>query len=39
MTELVLRPTERADARVDGMVFEISAAELAAADSYEVFAG
>lgn len=32
----ILRPTDRADAHVDGMVFEISEAELAAADEYEV---
>lgn len=32
----VLRPTARPDAHVDGTVFEISAAELAAADDYEV---
>jgi hypothetical protein len=32
----ILRPSERADAHVDGMVFAISAAELAAADGYEV---
>jgi gamma-glutamylcyclotransferase (GGCT)/AIG2-like uncharacterized protein YtfP len=32
----ILRPTDRVDAHVDGMVFELSAAELAAADSYEV---
>jgi len=32
----VLRPTDRADACVDGMAFAISKAELAAADQYEV---
>jgi hypothetical protein len=32
----ILRPTERADAHVDGMVFAITEAELAAADAYEV---
>ncbi|OIN82690.1 gamma-glutamylcyclotransferase family protein [Mycobacterium malmoense] len=32
----ILRPTERADAHVDGMVFTLSEAELAAADEYEV---
>lgn len=32
----VLRPTERADAHVDGMVFAISDAELAPVDAYEV---
>jgi gamma-glutamylcyclotransferase (GGCT)/AIG2-like uncharacterized protein YtfP len=32
----ILRPTDRADAHVDGMVFEISETELAAADEYEV---
>ncbi|CDO88188.1 hypothetical protein AWC29_01415 [Mycobacterium triplex] len=32
----ILRPTDRAEAHVDGMVFEISETELAAADSYEV---
>ena len=32
----ILRPTERADAHVDGTVFAISDAELAAADAYEV---
>jgi hypothetical protein len=32
----VLRPTDRADACVDGMAFAISKAELAAADEYEV---
>jgi gamma-glutamylcyclotransferase (GGCT)/AIG2-like uncharacterized protein YtfP len=32
----ILRSTERAGAHVDGMVFEISEAELAAADDYEV---
>jgi gamma-glutamylcyclotransferase (GGCT)/AIG2-like uncharacterized protein YtfP len=32
----VLRPTERTGAHIDGMVFEISEAELAAADEYEV---
>jgi hypothetical protein len=32
----ILRPTTRADAHVDGMVFAISEAELAAADEYEV---
>jgi len=32
----ILRPTERAGAHIDGMVFEISEAELAAADEYEV---
>jgi gamma-glutamylcyclotransferase (GGCT)/AIG2-like uncharacterized protein YtfP len=32
---LILHPTQRVDAHVDGMVFEISEAELAAADAYE----
>jgi len=32
----ILRPTDRADARVDGTVFAINEAELAAADDYEV---
>ncbi|MGA7052157.1 MAG: gamma-glutamylcyclotransferase family protein [Mycobacterium sp.] len=32
----ILRPTDRKDAHVDGMVFAISEAELAAADEYEV---
>lgn len=32
----ILRLTGRADANVDGMVFAISEAELAAADEYEV---
>jgi gamma-glutamylcyclotransferase (GGCT)/AIG2-like uncharacterized protein YtfP len=32
----ILRPTDRVDAHVDGMVFEISETELAAADEYEV---
>jgi gamma-glutamylcyclotransferase (GGCT)/AIG2-like uncharacterized protein YtfP len=32
----ILRRSARADAHVDGMVFEISAAELDAADDYEV---
>jgi Gamma-glutamyl cyclotransferase, AIG2-like len=32
----ILRPTARVDAHVDGTVFEISEAELAAADEYEV---
>jgi gamma-glutamylcyclotransferase (GGCT)/AIG2-like uncharacterized protein YtfP len=32
----ILRPTDRPDAHVDGTVFTITAAELAAADSYEV---
>jgi gamma-glutamylcyclotransferase (GGCT)/AIG2-like uncharacterized protein YtfP len=32
----ILRPTERVDAHVDGMVFAITQAELAAADEYEV---
>ncbi len=32
----ILRPTEQADAHVDGMVFAISDTELAAADAYEV---
>ncbi len=32
----ILRPTDRVDAHVDGMVFAISEAELAAADEYEV---
>jgi gamma-glutamylcyclotransferase (GGCT)/AIG2-like uncharacterized protein YtfP len=32
----ILRPSDRPDAHVDGMVFAISAAELAAADRYEV---
>jgi gamma-glutamylcyclotransferase (GGCT)/AIG2-like uncharacterized protein YtfP len=32
----ILRPTERSDAHVDGTVFTISDAELAAADDYEV---
>jgi len=32
----ILRPTDRAGAHVDGTVFTISDAELAAADDYEV---
>ncbi|BBZ48417.1 gamma-glutamylcyclotransferase [Mycobacterium heidelbergense] len=32
----ILRPSDRADAHVDGTVFAISEAELAAADQYEV---
>jgi gamma-glutamylcyclotransferase (GGCT)/AIG2-like uncharacterized protein YtfP len=32
----ILKPSNRSDAHVDGMVFTISAAELAAADDYEV---
>lgn len=32
----ILRPSDHADAHVDGMVFEISETELAAADEYEV---
>jgi gamma-glutamylcyclotransferase (GGCT)/AIG2-like uncharacterized protein YtfP len=32
----ILKPTDRADASVEGMVFEISEADLAAADEYEV---
>ena len=32
----ILRPTNRPDAHVDGTVFTISDAELAAADEYEV---
>jgi gamma-glutamylcyclotransferase (GGCT)/AIG2-like uncharacterized protein YtfP len=32
----ILRPSDRTDAHVDGMVFEISETELAAADEYEV---
>lgn len=32
----ILRPTDRPDAHVDGMVFTISETELAAADDYEV---
>jgi len=32
----ILRPTDRPDAHVDGTVFTISTAELAAADEYEV---
>src|ERR1700753_2819225 len=32
----ILRPTDRPGAHVDGMVFTISDAELAAADEYEV---
>jgi gamma-glutamylcyclotransferase (GGCT)/AIG2-like uncharacterized protein YtfP len=32
----ILRPTDRPDAHVDGTVFSISDAELAAADEYEV---
>jgi gamma-glutamylcyclotransferase (GGCT)/AIG2-like uncharacterized protein YtfP len=32
----ILKPTERADAAVEGTVFAISAEELAAADEYEV---
>jgi gamma-glutamylcyclotransferase (GGCT)/AIG2-like uncharacterized protein YtfP len=32
----ILRPTSRPDAHVDGTVFTISDAELAAADEYEV---
>jgi Gamma-glutamyl cyclotransferase, AIG2-like len=31
-----LRPTRRADAHADGMVFAVTEAELAAADEYEV---
>ena len=32
----ILKPTDRADAAVEGVVFEISEADLAAADEYEV---
>ena len=32
----ILKPTDRADAAVEGTVFAISAADLAAADTYEV---
>ncbi len=32
----ILRPTDRTDAHVDGTVFAISEADLAAADEYEV---
>ncbi|HEX2283403.1 MAG TPA: gamma-glutamylcyclotransferase family protein [Mycobacterium sp.] len=32
----ILKPSDRADAAVEGMVFEISEADLAAADEYEV---
>jgi Gamma-glutamyl cyclotransferase, AIG2-like len=32
----ILRPSNRSDASVEGTVFEISEAELAAADNYEV---
>jgi gamma-glutamylcyclotransferase (GGCT)/AIG2-like uncharacterized protein YtfP len=32
----ILKPTDRADAAVEGMVFAISEADLAAADEYEV---
>ena len=32
----ILKPTDRADAAVEGMVFEISEADLAAADEYVV---
>ena len=32
----ILRPTDRVDSHVDGMVFAISEAELAAADEYDV---
>jgi hypothetical protein len=32
----ILRPTDRVDAHVDGMVFTITEDELAAADEYEV---
>jgi len=32
----ILRPTDRADAHVDGTVFEISETDLAAADEYVV---
>jgi len=32
----ILRPSDRPDAQVEGSVFEITAAELAAADKYEV---
>jgi gamma-glutamylcyclotransferase (GGCT)/AIG2-like uncharacterized protein YtfP len=32
----ILKPTDRADAAVEGMVFVISEADLAAADEYEV---
>lgn len=32
----ILKPTNRADAAVEGTVFAISEAELAAADEYEV---
>lgn len=37
-THLVLRPTDDAAARVDGAIFELSDAELAAADDYETAA-
>jgi Gamma-glutamyl cyclotransferase, AIG2-like len=33
----ILRPTERPEAVVEGTVFAISTAELAAADEYEVY--
>jgi hypothetical protein len=32
----ILKPTDRSDAAVEGTVFTISTAELAAADQYEV---
>jgi gamma-glutamylcyclotransferase (GGCT)/AIG2-like uncharacterized protein YtfP len=32
----ILKPTDRPDAAVEGVVFALSAAELAAADEYEV---
>ena len=32
----ILRPSDRADAGVDSMVFEVSESELLAADDYEV---
>ncbi len=32
----ILKPTDRADAAVEGMVFEICEADLSAADEYEV---
>ncbi|CAM4395161.1 gamma-glutamylcyclotransferase family protein [Mycobacterium senriense] len=32
----ILRPSDRADAHVDGLVFAISETDLAAADEYEV---
>jgi gamma-glutamylcyclotransferase (GGCT)/AIG2-like uncharacterized protein YtfP len=32
----ILKPSQRADATVEGTVFEVSSADLAAADEYEV---